>query len=895
MATPLLMTKLHRPVGPRGSVDRSRLLDRLDRSSGPLVLVSAPAGFGKTTLVAEWLASDALGAAAVAWVSLDSGDDEPRTFWTYVTTALGQVVPGVLDAVAPVLEADELRVDELVTAVLNEVHALGDRQVVLVLDDLHTIADPAILDGLSLLVDHAPTNLRLVVTSRADPNLPLPRLRVRGQLLEVRAADLRFREEEAAAYLVDAMGLPLTDADVAALERRTEGWIAALQLAALSLRDRADPSSFIDAFAGDDRYVIDYLAGEVLDRQPEQVRDFLLATSILDQLDADVCASLTGDDGAGAILQQLERDNLFVVPLDDRRRVYRYHHLFADALRAQLARERPDVVPALHLAASDHYDAHGRTELAVHHALASHDVDRAAHLVERAIPQMRQQRKEATLHLWFQQLPRSVVRERPVLGLGLVGALMTTGRFDDVDELLRAVEELLRTSEPTELAVSDREEFARVPMQLAMYRAALALIAGDLDDATVHAEVAFERAGDSDHLGRGSSAALLGLAAWGRGDVDLAARRYATALPELVAAGHLSDVLGCSIAQADIELARGRPDAAVDCYERGRRLIATAGSLRGAADMEVGLADLCRERNDLVAATTHLQSADDLGPGSGLPQNAYRRALVLAQVRAAEGALDEAFRLFGVAEECFDGDFSPEVRPIHVIRARWWVTEGRFDQFARWADERGRSLDEPASYVHELELATLAAGAVASAALDGGGRGHSSSEGAAALLDRLLTLAEAQGRVGSMILLLAERALVHRAHGEDEAARSAVARSLGFAASAGWARIYLDRGEQMIGLVGTLVDDAQAGAAARRALRGVRAEPSPPVGTLLDPLSERELDVLRLLRSELSGPEIAAELVVSLNTVRTHTKNIYLKLGVNSRRAAVRRADELGL
>ena len=385
MPAPLLETKLYVPRPRRGLVPRPRLSQRLDRgTASKLMLISAPAGFGKTTLLTEWLADERL----AAWLSLDRADNDPASFWTYVIAALQTVAPGVGESALTLLQAPQPPpIETVLTTLLNDLGAItGD--IVLVLDDYHVIDARDVQDGMAFLLDHLPPRLHVVIASRTDPALPLARLRARGELVETRAAELRFTPDEAAAYLNEMMGLQLTARDVAALEGRTEGWIAALQLAALSMQGRDDVAGFIAGFTGDDRYVVDYLAEEVLQRQSDRVQTFLLQTSILGRLSGPLCDAVTGQGGGKAMLEALDRGNLFLVPLDDRRRWYRYHHLFADVLQARLLDEQPDQVPDLHRRASAWYEQNGERSVAIGHALAAEDFERAADLVELAIPAM---------------------------------------------------------------------------------------------------------------------------------------------------------------------------------------------------------------------------------------------------------------------------------------------------------------------------------------------------------------------------------------------------------------------------------------------------------------------------------------------------------------------------
>jgi DNA-binding SARP family transcriptional activator len=431
---PLLETKFCLPRSRRGLVPRPRLSERLDEGAASmLTLVSAPAGFGKTTLLAEWLTAGSAAPAderLVAWLSLDRGDNDPVSFWTYVIAALRTVASGVGESALELLQAPQPRpIETVLTVLLNDLGALA-ADIVLVLDDYHVIDARDMQDGMAFLLDHLPPGLHVMIASRADPALPLARWRACGELVEIRAAELRFTPGEAAAYFNGMMGLQLTARDVAALEGRTEGWIAALQLAALSMQGRDDVAGFIAGFAGDDRYVVDYLAEEVLQRLPDRVQAFLLQTSLLDRLSGPLCDAVTGQGGGKATLEELDRGNLFLVPLDDRRRWYRYHHLFADVLQARLLDEHPGQVPELHRRASAWYEQNGERSLAIGHALAAGDFGRAADLVELAIPALRPTRQEAMVRRWLEELPDDVVRVRPVLSVTFAGALLITGEIE---------------------------------------------------------------------------------------------------------------------------------------------------------------------------------------------------------------------------------------------------------------------------------------------------------------------------------------------------------------------------------------------------------------------------------------------------------------------------------
>jgi LuxR family transcriptional regulator, maltose regulon positive regulatory protein len=909
----LLETKFYPPRLPRDLVPRPRLRDRLVRgTTSKLMLVSAPAGFGKSTLLAQWLddwldPEPAAGTTerSAAWLSLDRDDNDPASFWTYVIAALRTAVPGIGETALGLLQAPQpILIQTVLTTLLNDLGAL-ERDAVLVLDDYHVINSLKVHEGMAFLIDHLPPRLHVVIASRADPALALARLRARGDLVETRAAELRFTPDEAAAYLNGMMALRLTAEDVAVLEGRTEGWIAALQLAALSMQGRDDTAGFIAGFAGDDRYILDFLVEEVLQRQPARVQAFLLETSILGRLSGPLCDAVTGQGDGKAMLETLDRGNLFLVPLDDRRRWYRYHHLFADVLHARLLDEQPDGPPELHRRASVWHEQNGDRSEAIRHALSGEDFDRAADLVERAWPVMRQFRQEATMLGWLKALPDPLLGRRPVLSVAYAAVLAVSGQFDDVETRLRDAERWLDPAAGGDdgpaapsppMAVVDEDELRRLPAAIAGYRAAQALVAGDVPGTISHARRVLDLVTDDDHLERAAAAGLMGIAHWGTGDLETAHRLYADCRASLERAGHIADTLGCTIALADIRLTQGRLRDAAGTYERALQLSMAQGGpvLRGTADMHVGLSELYREQGDLTAATRHLLAVQELGEHAGLPQNPYRWRVAMARVRQAQGDLDGALELLDEAERVYVGDFFPNARPVPALRARVWAAHGRLAEAFGWAREQGLSVEDDLTYLREFEHITLARALLAEYRSQ---RAEESGRQAIALLDRLLHAAEEGDRAGNVIEILVLLAVAHQTRGDIAAALVALERALDLAEPEGYVRVFLDEGQPMA----ALLQAAEERGIATRYVRLLLPAPgetearSTVTAGLIEPVSDRELDVLRLLATDLGGPGIASELYVSLNTLRTHTKNIYAKLGVNNRRAAVRRARELDL
>ena len=902
MAGPLIATKLYLPKPRRGLVTRQRLLERLRHGSDSrLTLVSAPAGFGKTTLLADWLHKVPDADRCVAWLSLDSADNEPSAFWTYVVTALQRVVPSVDLGALELIRSSPRSTDLMLTRVLNDVAAVS-REVWLVLDDYHVLDDQEIGRSMAFLLQHLPDHVHVVLSTRADPDLPLARWRARGELVEIRAADLRFTSDEAAAYLNEVTGLGLDATDVEALEARTEGWIAALQLAALSLQGRDDASGFIAQFAGNDRYLVDYLVEEVLAHQPEAVRDFLLRSSVLERLTGSLCDAVVGRDDSTEMLLRLERANLFLVALDDQRSWFRYHHLFADVLRARLLAEQPDLVAVLHRSAGLWYEAHDAHEEAIRHALAAQDVGRAVRLMELAVPAIRRDRREATLLGWLRALPDDAVRRSPVLSVFSGYMLMVSGdldafeaRLDDADRALAAAPE--GSTAPWD----DTAALRSLPATIAVYRASIAQARGDVAGTADHARHALGLAGPDDHLARGSAAAFVGLAAWAKGDVPSALETFAVAVASLHAAGNLVDELSSTVILADMWIAAGRPSVARRLYERALLVAAEHESTtrRATPDLHVGLSELDYEAGNLAAAHRHLEIAAALAQGAVTTESRYRWFMARARVASAEDDPQRAVALLDEAAQLYRPGFFPDVRPIAALKARIWITHGRLSEASAWARERGVTTSDDPTYLSEFDHLTLVRLLIAQyrAHPRPGGLGE-----ALRLLARLGDAAESSGRDGSLVEIELVSALAQDAQGDRPQALDALDRVWTVAPEPdGTVRLFLDEGSPMTDLLRAadqrglahdrarrLLDLAAAPGADAIALRPRRV-PTP------DALSERELQVLRLLDSELTGPQIARELFITLNTLRSHTKRIFTKLEVTTRRAAVSQARERGL
>jgi LuxR family maltose regulon positive regulatory protein len=920
VSTPVLATKLFAPLRRSRLVARPRLLEQLDTTldaSHRLTLLSAPAGFGKTTVLSDWLSDldHRQASTRAAWLSLDDADNDLTRFMSHLIAALHGVG---IDVDSAVLEQQRTSISDALTVLVNDVaraagHAPGTTWIQ-VLDDYHVIEASDAHETVVFLLDHLPPQLHLVVATRSDPPFPLARLRSRGQLTELRASDLRLTPAEALEFLNHVMGLDLTTAAVGALEERTEGWIAGLQLAALSLRDIPEPgdvAAFIEAFAGSNRFVIDYLADEVLARQSADVRDFLLHTAVLDRLTGALCDAVTGRADGARTLESLERGNLFVVPLDSERSWYRYHHLFADVLQARLLAERPDQVPLLHLRASTWCSSQGLVADAVRHALAAEDFDRAGHLMEAALPDLRRTRQDGLLLAWTRSLPDAVVRRSPVLSILSSWSMLMTGDLDVMESRLDDAEAALAAGarDPSlATAWADTEDLRTAPATVSVYRASLAQARGDVAGTVHHARRAMDLAGPEDHFIRGAAGGFLGLAAWAAGDVEEALTTYGEAVRSLHAAGNLVDELDSTIVLADMWVASGRPGHARHLYEQALRTAIDDGEPypRATADLHVGLAELDRERNDLASAEAHLERARVLAERASITENRHRWYVVMAQVRGATGDFDTATELLEQAEALFRRGFYPEVRPIAAMRARVQIAQGDLAAADEWARAHHVTSAEETSYLREYDHLTLVRLLLArhrrgNVPQEADETDVSTLDTALALLDQLLAEAEPT-RAGSVIEIVMLRALIHHVSGRRSQALVDLDHALASAPEPeGYVRLFLDEGDPMLGLLHDASHHASAehdalSQHARRLLEAAgasqRTVTTAAKDALADPLSDRELEVLRLLDSDLTGPQIARQLYISLNTLRTHTKRIFTKLDVNTRVAAVRRAHE---
>ncbi len=901
MSEPLLLTKLYVPLPRPKIVSRPRLIERLNEGMHcKLILISAPAGFGKTTLVSEWLAGCQ---RPVAWLSLDEGDNDPTRFLIYLVSALRTIMANIGEGVLGVLQSTQPPpIESVLIALLNEITTIQDN-FVLVMDDYHVIDSKPVDSILAFLLEHLPPHLHLVISTREDPHLPLARLRVRGQLAELRAADLRFTPSEAAEFLNQVMDLSLSVEDITALETRTEGWIAGLQLAAISIHGHQDTASFIKSFTGSHHFVLDYLIEEVLQQQPEDVQTFLLRTSILDRMCGPLCDAVLGSHSASGheTLEYLERTNLFIVPLDSERRWYRYHHLFADLLRQRLG--KPKEFTEFHLRASQWHAANGDLGAAFHHAIAAGDFVRAVGLAELAWQAMNESFQSAAWLGWVKKLPDKLIRTRPVLCTQIAQAFTDTGELEASELRLQDAERCLDGSD-----VANEAQLKPLPAMIALTRTYNAQVQGDPAATVKYAELALQLIPEDDFDRRARATTILEVTHWASGNLESAIRGIGDSMERLTQLGNHVFVVASAFAVADLLVGLGSLSEAERTYQDALQLAAQHGpeAEHITAHHHLGLSMIYRQRGDDTLAAHHLKRAAELGLQTTLVDWLYRWHVAQAQLKEAAGDLETALSLLDEAKRVYIQTLVPDLHPIAALKARIYLKQGRLDKARAWAVERGLSLADEVSYLHEFEYLTLARLEIANPQVN-------------ALLAHLLQAAEAQKRRGSVLDILLVQALAYEAQGNRPQALASLEHALSLAEPEGYVRIFVDEGKPMRMLIAdfrlSIEKQMSSSAHAQFGYTGkllvafappvnkqsttpafaVGASVKNPKSEMVDPLSERELEVLRLVAQGLSNCEISLRLFLAVNTVKGHNQKIFSKLQVQSRTEAVARARELGL
>ncbi len=864
----------------------------------------APAGFGKTTLLADW--ADRL-RRPVAWLSLDPEDSDPVRFWRYVAAALERAGLTIGERVRSLLlDPRGLSSEAVVTALLNEFETLPD-EMALVLDDYHVIESRPVHDGMVFAVGHLPRQLHILIASRIDPPLPLARLRARGQIAELRASDLRFTTEESAVFLREVWSLDLLPEAVVALESRTEGWAVGLQLAALSLRDRSDPDDFVDAFTGTHRYVLDYLSEEVLDRQPTRVRTFLLRTSILERLSAPLCDAITGGSDGQDMLEELERANLFLVPLDQERRWYRFHHLFRDLLRVQLQRIEPGRAPDLYRKAAAWCENNELVDDAIRYALHAGDPTSAKRLVEENLGRTLRRGESVTLQRWLSELPGDTVRSSPALCVALGLMELHLGHLESVDRLIDHAERGFHEAPALSVVEvpTDGGMVAKVSAAVALLRSELASARGDPAPTREHARSALAEMTDDDRGPRLWARWLEFLADWMDGRMETAESGFARLLAEARTLPDPHPLTTSCHTLGWVQQARGELSKALRTYREGLHFASQGGRFLAfhSGEAHIGIAQVLYARNELKDALRHVTSGIQLVRHVVEFQLPAFGQVTLAWICQAMGDADGA--IAAMAEACRllpATDVVTMFSPAQTEQAGLWLAQGRIVEARRWAAERGLSEDDELAYPRERDHLVFARVLA-----------RSEPGRALGLLERLDALAESHGRTASLIEIRALRSLALQSVGDHQGAVTALTDALSMAQPESYIRVFVDEGPPMAALLQSIIRSGRrgGGVAVSRAEREhlnrvVRAFQSPSVqsGTpgyapaatgLIEPLTRRELEVLGLMAAGRRNGQIADELVVTLDTVKRHVSHIFDKLGTANRTEAVARARELRL
>ena len=892
MIESLLQTKLYIPPLRPKLVPRSHLIERLShglQTGHKLTLVSAPAGFGKTTLVSEWVARSE---RPTAWLSLDEGDNNLTRFLAYFVAALQAIAPNIGEEILGSIQSSEPPpLDSMLTSLVNELTSLPD-DFIAVLDDFHVIEAKSVDNVLSFLLENLPQQMHLVIATRQDPDLHLGRLRAQDQLTELRAADLRFSEAETAEFLNLVMGLEISGDDIAELESRTEGWIAGLQMAAISMQGRKDKSGLVQSLSGSHHFILDYLVEEVLDQQPPDIQEFLLETSILKQLTATLCGAVTGVGDSQTLLTQLEQANLFLVPLDDERRWYRYHHLFADLL-ASILRQRKGIeeVHELHLRASRWHRARGYLEEAMFHTIAAQDFEQAALMIEDNFASMFARSEVPVLLGWIEMLPQEIVREHPWIDVYRANTLALASQLDEIDPLLEGVEGRIKPEDPRSPALLGH---------IAAIHAFVANLRGDAPRSMKMALLAEKQLPASNSTARGMAAYTLADTSIACDDMASASQRLLELIQIGQESGQLMMIVPALCDLAFIKKVEGQLFQAKELYDKAYQWMKRQKGLdsRVRCAYEFGLADLLREWNQVDAAYEHLTTGFEYRQRLG----GYLIVGEIAQMRVlqARGNVEGIMESLRNAEQFFQTHrfqlaISIEFKTARVVQC---LEAGDVETASHWAKEcRGGSEREQIA----LARLRLAQGRMADAQR---------------LLANQHVLAEEGGRAGRLIEILGLLAIALQAQGKSSQATATLSQAIFMARPEGYKRLFLDMGRPLSELLERLtvrrpaVKTAHFPGQYERDLldtfRQERAAPRNqvpdmvfpshlPAETSVSPLTERELDVLRLLAEGLSNKEIAGRLIVAPSTVKQHLKNIYGKLDVHSRTQAVARGRELNL
>jgi LuxR family maltose regulon positive regulatory protein len=854
-----------------------------------LTLISAPAGFGKTTLIVDWVHRHKI---PVAWFSLDKGDNDPLHFLTYVILGLQSLEAGTGEAALTMLQSPQPPpIESILINLLNDVIRIP-ADIALILDDYHSVDAREIHDMMAFMLESLPEQMHIVIATRSDPPLSLARVRSQNLLTELRAADLSFSADETTNLFNQSLSLHLSTRDIQVLETRTEGWIAGLQLAALSLQGRKDPSDFIKGFKGDNRYIADYLLEEVLNRQPGHLRNFLLQTSILARLGDSLCDAVTRQENSRQVLDTLEKANMFVIPLDDRRRWYRYHHLFADLLVQRLRTQQGDLVPELHRRASRWFAQNGFKNEALDHAFFARDYVRAVQLIEDIAEIDWDRARESRLLRWLKKLPDEQIDANPKLCIFYARELFKSGYLDDAEKRLQAAEQMLEST-----SISDLNKQGLLG-RIAVIRAYMSSRTGDLSRTITFSSQALKLLPQRDSNWRSVAATMLGFG-YGSDKLVKSEQAFIEAMKISQAAGNVYYHIFAGSCLGSVIARRGKLKEAKDLSRRLLRLAiengieqtGIAGSLYG------NLGTILCEWNDLDEGIRLINKGIELSELGRDPVIVASGQLGLLRALMYRMDLAGAFKLMENINERAGNFMLPPwiTNTISALNVFFLLGSGNLNAALHWVQERGLSIEDKPDGSHEVEYLALANILIAQNKLDEADR----------LLQRLIENAKAGDRVYMMIEMRLSRVLIFKLKADAAAALVELKKALTLAEPGGFIMMFVSKGKPVADLLEEIVaakkrdhDNTKAGFSlsyAQKIWSAFKAATPPKIEGLLDPISERELEVLHLIAAGLSNREIAEKLFISLNTVKTHTKNINGKLDVNSRIKAVARAKQMGL
>jgi LuxR family maltose regulon positive regulatory protein len=887
----ILKTKIHAPRLRAQFVERLELDERLQTvSEHRLALVSAPAGSGKTTLLSAWLARRG---GPYAWLTLDDNDNIPARFLAYLIAAVQTVLPSVgKEASAQLDAAKPFSPQAVIDSLINEIDSSGG--LLLVLDDYHLIHQAAVHDAVNYLIEHLSDTLHVVIASRTDPPLPLARLRARNDLVEVRAADLHFDPAEAGDFLTRVMGLSLLPPDVAALEARTEGWVAGLQLAALALQGQRDAQHFIQGFTGSHRFILDYLVEEVLRQQDDDLRRFMLQTSILERSCADLCAAVTGRTESKAYLEKLEQENLFIIPLDEERHWYRYHTLFADLLRYQLQQSGPEQIPELHRRAAVWLEAEGLIPEAAHHRLEAGDEREAGILLERESERLLTEGQVNQVLGWVSNIPDRLYHTRPFLRLIYSWSLLSSGQFNLVEPVLQIVEKDIQNADaPAELQAD-----------IDATRAIISFTSGDFPRAIEIGQKAIEKLPPSSYM-YSSVLTGLGVAYNISGDMTHAAEAFLKASENAAQLGQYSVAISSLCNLGAVYSQQGRMRDAQDTYLRS---IAFAEKAPGSSSFTgmayTGLGSLYYEWGDLPAALDANERGIQLADQWGNHDIMIVARCQMAFIKLADGKAEEAVAYLEAAEDLLTSSTASffTVINLRVARLTFWLRSGRTGEAYQTVQEQPIDANAPILGFNANEYIARAAVLLSAGTAQ---NDHPAVETALAQIERCLQYLETAEYGVLLIQALAQKALAFSTLEREEDAVETLEKVLGLAEPQGYVRSLVDLGPGMQKLLEQIPAGSPHFAYAQRlsaaflsqrpsaALAGPSA--SLDQSGLVEPLSPREIEVLRLVAAGLTNPQIAERLTLSTGTVKRHLHNILEKLGLSTRTQASAYAREHGV